>query len=264
MIFNSEGEFIKSWGEGEFFRPHGIAHDNKDNVYLIDDQGHMVEKRDKDGKLVFRLGDKGKSSPHQSGKIFNLPTDAVIDPDNGDIYISDGYGNSRVHKFSEEGEHILSWGEPGSDPGKFSLPHNIALTKDKKIIVADRENFRLQIFDCDGNFIDQWHVHHPMSVTTDSEDNIYVGEMGPPPVQEGVENLGNCVTIFSPTGDIIEKIGDKLPGAEANQFVAPHGIAVDSMGSIYVAEVAWTYWFSRQENPPIGEIPSLRKWKKND
>ena len=103
-----------------------------------------------------------------------------------------------------------------------------------------------------------------MSVTTDNEDNIYVGEMGPPPVQEGVENLGNCVTIFSPKGDIIEKIGDKLPGAEANQFVAPHGIAVDSMGSIYVAEVAWTYWFSRQENPPIGEIPSLRKWKKND
>ena len=63
---------------------------------------------------------------------------------------------------------------------------------------------------------------------------------------------------------IYDKIGDKLPGAEANQFVAPHGIAVDSMGSIYVAEVAWTYWFSRQENPPIGEIPSLRKWKKND
>ena len=85
MIFNSEGEFIKSWGKGEFFRPHGIAHDNKDNVYLIDDQGHMVEKRNKDGKLLFRLGNKGKSSPHQSGKIFNLPTDAVIDPDNGDI-----------------------------------------------------------------------------------------------------------------------------------------------------------------------------------
>ena len=264
IIFNSEGEFIKSWGEGEFFRPHGIAHDVKDNIYLIDDQGHMVEKRDSEGKLIFRLGEKGKSSQRQSGEIFNLPTDAVIDPDNGDIYISDGYGNSRVHKFDENGNHILSWGEPGSDPGKFSLPHNIALTSDKRIIVADRENFRLQIFDCDGKFIDQWHVHHPMSVTTDNEDNIYVGEMGPPPVQEGVENLGNCVTIFSPNGEIIEKIGDKLPGSSPNQFVAPHGIAVDSKGSIYVAEVAWTYWFSRQENPPVGEIPSLRKWKKND
>ena len=209
MIFNSDGQFLNSWGEGEFFRPHGIAHDKEDNVYLIDDQGHMVEKRDTNGNLLFRLGEKGKSSPRQSGEIFNLPTDAVIDPDNGDIYISDGYGNSRVHKFNSDGDYILSWGEPGSDPGKFSLPHNIALTSDKRIIVADRENFRLQIFDCDGNFIDQWHVHHPMSVTTDKDDNIFVGEMGPPPVQEGVENLGNCVTIFSPNGEIIEKIGDR-------------------------------------------------------
>ena len=172
MIFNSDGKFLNSWGEGEFFRPHGIAHDKEDNVYLIDDQGHMVEKRDNNGNLLFRLGEKGKSSPRQSGDIFNLPTDAVVDPDNGDIYISDGYGNSRVHKFNSNGDYILSWGEPGSDPGKFSLPHNIALTSDKRIIVADRENFRLQIFDCDGNFIDQWHVHHPcLLYTSDAADD---------------------------------------------------------------------------------------------
>jgi hypothetical protein len=103
-----------------------------------------------------------------------------------------------------------------------------------------------------------------MSVTTDSKDNIYVGEMGPPPVQEGVKNLGNCVSILSSEGELIERLGDELPGSNDDQFVAPHGISVDSKGSIYVAEVAWTYWFSRQENPPIGEIPSLRKWKRND
>ena len=107
IIFNSDGEFLNSWGEGEFFRPHGIAHDKEDNVYLIDDQGHMVEKRDINGNLIFRLGDKGKSSPRQSGKIFNLPTDAVVDPDTGDIYISDGYGNSRVNKFNYDVENIL-------------------------------------------------------------------------------------------------------------------------------------------------------------
>ena len=264
FIFDSEGNYINSWGEGEFLRPHGICLDKNDDLYLIDDQGHMIEKRTKEGKLIFRLGEKGKSSVRQSGDIFNLPTDAIVDPDNGDIFISDGYGNSRVHKFDTEGNYIKSWGEPGSDEGKFSLPHNIAITSDKRLIVADRENFRLQIFDTEGNFIDQWHIHHPMSVTTDSKDNIYVGEMGPPPVQEGVKNLGNCVSILNSEGKLIERLGDELPGSNDNQFVAPHGIAVDSNGSIYVAEVAWTFWFSRQENPPIGEIPSLRKWQRND
>ena len=263
FIFDSEGNYINSWGEGEFLRPHGICLDKNDDLYLIDDQGHMIEKRTKEGKLIFRLGEKGKSSVRQSGDIFNLPTDAIIDPDTGDIFISDGYGNSRVHKFDTDGKYIKSWGEPGSDPGKFSLPHNIAITSDKRLLVADRENFRLQIFDTEGNFIDQWHIHHPMSVTTDKEDNIYVGEMGPPPVQEGVKNLGNCVSILNPEGKLIERLGDELPGSNDNQFVAPHGIAVDSKGSIYVAEVAWTFWFSRQENPPIGEIPSLRKWQRN-
>ena len=263
FIFDSEGNYINSWGEGEFLRPHGICVDKNDDLYLIDDQGHMIEKRTKEGKLIFRLGEKGKSSVRQSGDIFNLPTDAIVDPDTGDIFISDGYGNSRVHKFDTEGKYINSWGEPGSDPGKFSLPHNIAITSDKRLIVADRENFRLQIFDTEGNFIDQWHIHHPMSVTTDKEDNIYVGEMGPPPVQEGVKNLGNCVSILNSEGELIERLGDELPGSNDNQFVAPHGIAVDSKGSIYVAEVAWTFWFSRQENPPIGEIPSLRKWQRN-
>jgi len=264
FIFDSEGNYINSWGEGEFLRPHGICLDKNDDLYLIDDQGHMIEKRTKEGKLIFRLGEKGKSSVRQSGDIFNLPTDAIVDPDNGDIFISDGYGNSRVHKFDTEGNYIKSWGEPGSDEGKFSLPHNIAITSDKRLIVADRENFRLQIFDTEGNFIDQWHIHHPMSVTTDRKDNIYVGEMGPPPVQEGVKNLGNCVSILNSEGKLIERLGDELPGSNDNQFVAPHGIAVDSNGSIYVAEVAWTFWFSRQENPPIGEIPSLRKWQRND
>ena len=264
FIFDSEGNYINSWGEGEFLRPHGICLDKNDDLYLIDDQGHMIEKRTKEGKLIFRLGEKGKSSVRQSGDIFNLPTDAIVDPDNGDIFISDGYGNSRVHKFDTEGNYIKSWGEPGSDEGKFSLPHNIAITSDKRLIVADRENFRLQKFDTEGNFLDQWHIHHPMSVTTDSKDNIYVGEMGPPPVQEGVKNLGNCVSILNSEGKLIERLGDELPGSNDNQFVAPHGIAVDSNGSIYVAEVAWTFWFSRQENPPIGEIPSLRKWQRND
>ena len=238
MIFDSEGNFIDAWGENEFIRPHGITLDKEDNVYLIDDQGHMVEKRTKEGKLIFRIGEKGKAAERQSGDMFNLPTDAAIDPDTGEIFVSDGYGNSRIHKFDPNGKLIKSWGTPGSGPGEFSLPHNIVLTSDKKIIVADRENFRLQLFTTNGEFIDQWHIHHPMSVAEGPDGNIFVGEMGPPPVQEGVRNLGNCVSILSPDGKIIEKLGDELPGSNPNQFVAPHGIAVDSKGSVYVAEVA--------------------------
>ena len=263
MIFDSEGNFIDAWGENEFIRPHGITLDKEDNVYLIDDQGHMVEKRTKEGKLIFRIGEKGKAAERQSGDIFNMPTDAAIDPDTGEIFVSDGYGNSRVHKFDPTGKLIKSWGTPGSGPGEFSLPHNIVLTSDKKIIVADRENFRLQLFTTDGEFIDQWHIHHPMSVTEGPDGNIFVGEMGPPPVQEGVRNLGNCVSILSPDGKVIEKLGDELPGPNPNQFVAPHGIAVDSKGSVYVAEVAWTYWYSRQDPTPIGEVRSVRKWNRN-
>ena len=100
-----------------------------------------------------------------------------------------------------------------------------------------------------------------MSVTVGPNENIFVGEMGPPPVQEGVKNLGNSVSILSPDGNLLERIGGELPGSEPDQFVAPHGIAVDSKGSIYVAEVAWTFWYSRQPDPPVGEVPSIRKWK---
>ena len=264
MIFDSEGNFIDAWGENEFIRPHGITLDKEDNVYLIDDQGHMVEKRTKEGKFIFRIGEKGKAAERQSGDMFNLPTDAAIDPDTGEIFVSDGYGNSRVHKFDPTGKLIKSWGTPGSGPGEFSLPHNIVLTSDKKIIVADRENFRLQLFTTNGEFIDQWHIHHPMSVTEGPDGNIFVGEMGPPPVQEGVRNLGNCVSILSPDGKVIEKLGDELPGSNPNQFVAPHGIAVDSKGSVYVAEVAWSEWYSRQDPTPVGEVRSVRKWNRNE
>jgi len=262
IIFDKKGNFQDKWGKGEFVRPHGIYIDFEDNLYLVDDDGHFIDKRTKEGKLIFRLGEINKPAPWQSGGMFNRPTDAVVNSKTGDIFISDGYGNSRVHKFDNNGKHILSWGESGSDDGKFSLPHNITLINNEKIVVADRENFRLQVFSLEGEYLEQWHVHHPMSVRIGPDNNIYVGEMGPPPVQEGVKNLGNCILVLSNEGEKITRFGDELPGSEPQQFVAPHGIAIDSDNSVYVAEVAWTYWYSRQEKPPLGEIPSIRKWIK--
>jgi DNA-binding beta-propeller fold protein YncE len=187
----------------------------------------------------------------------------AVNPSNGDLFVSDGYGNSRVHRFDRRGRHIQSWGEPGTDPGQFSLPHNICMIGTDRVAVADRENFRVQIFTTDGRFVKQFHVHHPMSITsTDGPSpRLYVGEMGPPPVQAGVPDLGNKVAIFDVDGNLLSRFGASLPGQGPDQLIAPHSIAVDSKGNVYVGEVSWTFWASRLPKPPLGEVVSLRKWR---
>lgn len=264
VVFDRDGNFVKAMGEGEFDRPHGIAIDSDDNLYLADDAGHFVQKRTPDGEVVFTLGERGKPAAWQSGGMFNRPTGIAISKTTGDLFVSDGYGNSRVHRFDRDGKHILSWGEPGTHPGQFSLPHNICMWDDDRVVICDRENFRLQVFTVDGEFVDQWHIHHPMSIAAGrgTDETFYVGEMGPPAVQVGVPGLGNRVSVVDRSGNIVTHFGDDVPGQGPGQFIAPHGIAADSRGDVYVAEVSWTYWFSKQENPPRGEVVSLRKWRR--
>jgi hypothetical protein len=262
MIFDKSGNFVKSWGEGEFDRPHGIVTDAEDNLYLADDLAHTVEKRTKDGKLIFRLGERGKAAPLQGGKPFNRPTHAAIHPKTGDIFITDGYGNSRVHRYDAKGKHIKSWGEPGSRPGQFSLPHNICMLGDDKVVVCDRENFRLQVFTTDGEFVQMVHAHRPISIFAGkgADKSIYVAEAGPPPVQAGVKRLGCDVVVFDHNFKEINRFGNELPGEGVDQFMSPHGMALDSEGSVYVAEVSYTA-FGSQQTPPR-EVVSLRKWKR--
>ena len=262
MIFDKAGNFLSTWGAGEFIRPHGIYADGEDNLYLADDLAHMVEKRTKDGSLLFRLGEKGEAAEWQQGDPFNRPTDIAIHPETGDIFISDGYGNSRVHRFDKDGKHLLSWGEPGSRPGEFSLPHNITMLGTDKVVVCDRENFRLQVFTIDGDFVREVHAHRPISIVagTGDDTSIYVAEAGPPPVQAGVKRLGCDVVIFDRDFNEITRFGNELPGEGVDQFMSPHGMAVDSEGSVYVAEVSYTAHGS-QLDPPR-EVVSLRKWKR--
>ena len=264
-VFDESGNFLRSFGHGDFDRPHGIEIDLDDNIYLVDDgTGNFIQKRNNNGDIIFTVGERGKEAPWQGGEMFNRPTDIAIHPKTGELFVSDGYGNSRVHKLTPDGKHIKSWGVPGTGNGEFSLPHNISMIGDDKVIVADRENFRVQIFDLEGNYLDQWHLHHPMSVTEgkNGDKNLYIGEMGPPDVQKGVPGLGNRIVVLTPEGEKIADLGEGLPGQNADQFVAPHGVTTDSKGNVYVGEVAWTWWGSKQEPQPLGELISLRKWIK--
>ncbi len=260
--FSRDGNFIDASGVGEFDRPHGIFVDHDDSLWLIDDMGHFVQKRDRKGKVLLTLGTRGKPAPWQGGGIFNRPTHVAVHPKTGDVFVSDGYGNSRVHRFTSKGKHLLSWGNPGSLPGEFSLPHNICLIGDDRVAVCDRENFRVQVFTLDGKYVEQWHMHRPIAIFAGkgADTNTYVGEAGAPPVQAGVPNLGLRVAVVNGHGKIVISFGAGTSGERPEQFTAPHGIAVDSQGSVYVAEVSYTAFGSLQTPPR--EIISLRKWKR--
>ena len=284
LVFDADGHMIDHWGNDtphgdmdeivdpygvtrlvwrgvRFGWPHSVRVDPDDYLWLVDVHTHKLTKTDRSGTTVMTLG-SGDPAPPQSGDPFNKPTDLAISQANGDIFVSDGYGNSRVHRYAADGQHILSWGEPGSDLGQFSLPHNIAMVDDSHVIVCDRENHRVQQFTVDGEFVRAWHVHHAVAVTRGRgpDDYLYIAEQGPPPVQVGVPNLGHRVSIYSPAGELVTRIGAALPGESPERFLWPHSIATDSHGDIYVAEVSYVEVGSRMKPPR--EVVSLRKWRR--
>ena len=162
MVFDRDGKFLRSWGEGQYPRAHGVHMGPDDSIYLTDDGGHFVRKcRLEDGKVLLELGVPGKPAPYMSGEPFHRCTHTALAP-NGDIYVSDGYGNARVHRYSPDGKLLMSWGEPGTDPGQFNIVHNICTDADGWVYVADRENHRIQVFDGNGKYEAQWNnLHRP-------------------------------------------------------------------------------------------------------
>jgi len=168
LVYEPDGRFIRSWGEGLYTRPHGITI-HQDIVYCADDTDHTVRAHTLDGSLLWTLGtlnvpsDTGYSAAGRANLTsikrgagpFNRPTRLAVAPD-GSFYISDGYGNARIHHFSASRELIRSWGEPGTEPGEFNLPHSVWAHTDGRVFVCDRENDRIQIFSPDGEYLGMW------------------------------------------------------------------------------------------------------------
>ena len=260
MVFDRNGKFLRSWGEGIFPRAHGITMAPDETMFCTDDGDHTVRKCTLNGKVLFTLGTSGKPSPFMSGNPFNRCTHVAIDPRNGDFYVSDGYGNARVHKYAPDGKLLFSWGEPGTDPGQFNIAHNIATDKEGWVYVADRENHRVQVFDPSGKFETQWvNMARPCGLYIDQEAELtYIGELGAAigPNAQAIR-LGPRISIYDTQGNLIARLGEQPEGEGPGQFIAPHGICIDSRGDIYVGEVSWTHTGSHL-NPPR-EVRSLQK-----
>lgn len=264
IVFDRAGRFKRTWGEGMFRRAHGITVGPDGTLWLTDDLHHTIRQFTIDGQCLLTIGDPDQPATLQGGKPFNRPTHVAISPKTGDVYISDGYGNSRVHKYDPKGRHLMSWGEPGTDPGCFNLPHNIATDAAGLVYVADRENHRVQIFDPNGRYLAQWNnLHRPCGLAADARlgDIFFVGELPTHlAVNKDVPNLGARVSILSIKGQLLGRIGGRFAGEKPGEFVAPHGCAVDSHGDLYVAEVSWTAQGSHEQPPR--EIRSLQKFER--
>jgi sugar lactone lactonase YvrE len=257
MIYERDGRFVGSWGEGVFtMRTHGITIGPDDSVYCTDDAGHSVRKFTPDGKLLLTLGDNaGKPSDTgyngsdpttvaRAAPPFNRPTNLAVAP-NGDLYVSDGYGNARVHRFSSTGKLLASWGEPGTAPGQFMLPHGIAVDANGNVFVCDRESDRIQVFSAEGRFVREiTEVQRPTQVVL-ARGLMYVSELvwraGQRSFRHGPiqRDLPSRVSVLDVNGTVLTRIGGPDPCASGS-FCAAHGLAVDSHGDLYVAEVTNT------------------------
>jgi DNA-binding beta-propeller fold protein YncE len=244
IVLDRNGDLVHSWGEGFFKRAHGSCIGSDNSIFCTDDGNHIVAKFTLDGQLLMTLGSPGQGS--NSGYLqtfdswerltrivrgappFNRPTGVSISP-KGEIYVSDGYGNARIHKFSPDGKLLLSWGEPGGQPSQFRLPHSVRVDRRGRVWVVDRENHRIQIFDANGEFLTQWtDFVRPTDLFIDKNDTVYVSE------------LSMRVGIFTIDGKLLARWGNPGTKKEEALFLAPHAIAVDSHGDIYVGETSMT------------------------
>jgi DNA-binding beta-propeller fold protein YncE len=242
LEFASSGEFLRSWGDGLFsegkvfsvdpqhqvkgrtihsgvYGPagcdscgaHSIRVDRQENIWVVDASGQVIYKMDQRGQVIMQLGTKGISGTGQ--RTFNLPTDIAFAP-NGDIYVSDGYANERIVRFSPAGKYLMQWGTRGSGPGEFTLPHNLAIDAQGRVYVTDRENQRIQVFSPDGKFLKEWPGIGGISALVMTKDQtLWAGD-----------------GLFDLEGNLL----GRLPGPSGGA----HGLAVADSGDVYLAQLS--------------------------
>jgi len=273
-VFDLRGRFLRTWGERVFTTTHGIHIGPDDCVYIVDSGDSTVRKFSPAGEQLWELGgpDSRSDTGYRDGDYrtitaggapFNAPTNVAVAPSN-DLYVSDGYGNARIHRFSEHGTLIDSWGRPGPGRGEFNIPHGVFVDRHGTVYVADRENDRVQRFTATGEFIDEWtDVRRPDTVFVTEDDLVYVAELGyfggivPGLAQPTAESLPSRVTVRDQAGRVLAALGaddrdDTDPCAPGN-FFAAHGICVDAHGSVYVGEVIGAT--GKKQAGEIGWVP---------
>jgi len=276
FVYHRDGSFIAAWGEDVFTpQTHGITAGPDDSIYTVDDGGHTVRKFTPEGEPLMVLGNSGRPSEtgydpklgvasiKKGGAPFNRPTNLAVGGD-GDLYISDGYGNARIHRFSPRGEYLGAWGEPGTGPGQFNVPHDIAVAPDGRLLVADRENDRIQIFSPDGEYLDEWpHVQRPTGIHIDADGLVYVSSLWWRIGQKSQRlgpirfDLPGHVSILDLDGNLLLRWISADRCAPGN-FCAPHDICADSHGDIYVAEASYSFAISKDLVSP--ECHTLQKF----
>ena len=259
VVFDRDGNFLRAWGGDIFTLAHGVSVGPDDSIYCADSGDHTVRKMSPEGEVLLTMGTKDEPAPPMSGRPLCRPTHLAVDRRNGDLFVSDGYSNARVHHYTPDGELVGSWGESGTGPGQMNIVHNIAIDDDGWIYVADRENRRIQVFDTEGNLEAQWaNLSRAATVCVDHQGLVYVGEY-----YAGIgsnvlgTDLGPRVTIFDTRGNVQAKLGRESYGDQPGRFYAPHGISVDSRGDIYVAEVSWAEYGMHMDPPKV--LRSLQK-----
>ncbi len=225
LVFAPDGKLLRAWGKGTIKEKHGVRV-FKDRVYVGDTGLHQIHEFTLDGKLLRSFGTRGKAGLGKNE--FDKPTDIAFGPD-GDIFITDGYGNSRVVRLKPDGSFRLAWGSKGDGPGEFVFPHNIVIDDAGKVYVADRGNNRIQVFTAEGRFLEQWrNVGKPFGLfLTADKKLLYVSDGNP----EGPHR----VLVLNLDGKVLGEFGSS--GAAPGQFNVPHSLAIDGQGNLYVAEV---------------------------
>jgi peptidylamidoglycolate lyase len=225
------GTVRERFGQGRFAIPHGLHSDREGNLWVTDVGLHKVWKLSPAGEVLLELG---TGAPGRDTRSFDQPTDVWVAAD-GNVFISDGYGNTRVVKLAPDGRFLMQWGTPGAGPGQFRIPHSITGDSQGRIYVADRGNSRVQRFDAEGRFIDQWksaQLGRPWAVAVAADGLVYVvdgGDQNPqPPDRAGVVKLDQ-------EGRILQRWSEF--GLGAGQLCWGHDVTVDGPGDVYVAEV---------------------------